>query len=83
MWMFDVELEDGRIVHAYKHYWTRGYLHLADDGTAFVYVDPKRYREVDPEWLLEKVLEGYDWRAVAELREKYADAEADCAEEVP
>src|SRR3954454_12624911 len=63
MWMFDVELEDGRCVHAYKHYWTRQYIHLADDDTAFVYVDPHRYEEVDAEWLLEKVLEGHDRRA--------------------
>jgi hypothetical protein len=60
MWMFDVELEDGRCVHAYKHYWTRRYIHLADDGSAFVYVDPRRYEEVEPEWLLEKVLEDHD-----------------------
>lgn len=62
MWMFDVELEDGRTVHAYKHYWTRRYIHLADDDSAFIYVDPHRYEEVDPEWLLEKVLEGHDRR---------------------
>src|SRR4051794_36739145 len=63
MWMFDVELEDGRCVHAYKHHSTRRYIHLADDDSAFVYVDPDRYEEVDPEWLLEQVLEGRDRRA--------------------
>ncbi|MEA2466312.1 MAG: ribonuclease VapC [Thermoleophilaceae bacterium] len=62
MWMFDVELEDGRCVHAYKHYVTRRYIHIADDDTAFVYADRSRYEEVDPEWLLEEVLEGYDRR---------------------
>jgi hypothetical protein len=64
MWMFEVELEDGRRLHAYKHWWTRRYLHLAHDGRAFVYEnhrcwsldDPGWYREVEPERLLELVL---------------------------
>ena len=34
MWMFEVELEDGRKLHAYKHWWTRGYIHLTLDGRA-------------------------------------------------
>lgn len=28
MWMFEVELEDGTKAQAYKHRWTRRYLHL-------------------------------------------------------
>ena len=64
MWMFEVELEDGRRVHAYKHWWTRRYLHLSLDGCAFAYIrpgcysneDPDWYREVEPEWLLKLVL---------------------------
>jgi hypothetical protein len=35
MWMHRVRLSDGRLVHAYKHWYTRRYLHLAEDGTAF------------------------------------------------
>lgn len=35
MWMHAVRLEDGRLVHAYKHFETRRYLHLAEDLTAF------------------------------------------------
>jgi hypothetical protein len=73
MWMFDVELEDGRCVHAYKHYWTRRYIHLADDDSAFVYVDPHRYEEVDPEWLLEKVLEGHDRRTLQSPVDDHGD----------
>jgi hypothetical protein len=38
MWMFDVELDDGTRPHAYKHRWTRRYVHLTDDGRAFAYV---------------------------------------------
>jgi hypothetical protein len=37
MWMHAVRLEDDRIVHAYKHFETRRYLHLAEDLTAFDY----------------------------------------------
>jgi hypothetical protein len=59
MWMFAVDLEDGRRVHAYKHYYTRRYIHLSEEGDeAFVYTAAGRYRQVDPEWLLDLVLEG-------------------------
>jgi hypothetical protein len=47
MWMFEVELEDGTRVHAYKHSDTRAYLHLGEDGRAFAYVAKGRYRELD------------------------------------
>ena len=46
MWMFEVELADGRALHAYKHVDTRCYIHLALDGQAFVYEEPDRYRSV-------------------------------------
>ena len=48
MWMHDVLLEDGTVLHAYKHRWTRCYFHLADDGRAFHYVADHLYHEVDP-----------------------------------
>ena len=38
MWMFEVELEDGLRVHAYKHRHTRRYLHLGEDGSAWIYL---------------------------------------------
>jgi hypothetical protein len=71
MWMFDVELEDGTRLHAYKHWWTRRYIHLADDGRAFAYIWPEdwedredeedaKYREVCPECHLRLVLRGVD-----------------------
>jgi len=47
MWMFEVLLEDGTRLNAYKHSCTRRYFHLADDGRAFYYVSPSSYREVD------------------------------------
>jgi hypothetical protein len=66
MWMFEVELESGLRLHAYKHIETRKYLHLDKEDRAFVYVwpdeirdedEPGSYREVDPKRLLDLVLE--------------------------
>jgi hypothetical protein len=56
MWMGSVQLVDGTRLQMYKHYWTRDYLHLSDDGRAFVFVPKTRYREVNPSWLLMRVL---------------------------
>jgi hypothetical protein len=44
MWMFEVELDNGMPLQAYKHVDTRGYVHLAPDGSAFIYEPPDRYR---------------------------------------
>jgi hypothetical protein len=56
MWMFEVELDDGTRLHAYKHRDTRRYLHLDHGGGAFVYCGEERYQEADPYWLLELAL---------------------------
>jgi len=56
MWMGTVQLTDGTRIQAYKHYWTRDYLHLSEDGRAFVFVPKTRYEEVNPPWLLMRVL---------------------------
>jgi hypothetical protein len=56
MWMGAVLLADGTRIQVYKNYWTRDYLHLADDGRAFVFVPKTRYEEVNPPWLLMRVL---------------------------
>lgn len=65
MWMFDVELDGGLRLHAYKHRWTRRYIHLADDGRTFAFLadwenldDEGVYREVCPECQLRLVLAG-------------------------
>lgn len=65
MWMYAVELTDGTRVQAYKHYWTRDYLHLDNEGRAFIYVGKERYEEVNPPWLLRMVLR-------VELEERYS-----------
>ena len=56
MWMGTVQLNDGTRLQMYKHYRTRDYLHLAEDGRAFVYVPKTRYEEVNPPWLMMRVL---------------------------
>jgi hypothetical protein len=56
MWMGSIQLADGTRLQAYKHYWTRDYLHLSDDGRAFVFVPKTRYEEVNSPWLLMRVL---------------------------
>jgi hypothetical protein len=35
MWMHEEELDDGLVLHAYKHIHTRRYLYLTADGRAF------------------------------------------------
>ena len=49
MWMFEVELSDGRSLQAYKHVDTRCYVHLAADGEAYFYESPDRYVSI-PAW---------------------------------
>jgi hypothetical protein len=56
MWMHEVELEDGTRLHAYKHYWTRRYMHLSSDRRAFVYREGSLYEEVAPCWLFDLAL---------------------------
>jgi hypothetical protein len=65
MWMFAVVLTDGTRLQAYKHYWTRDYLHLDNEGRAFIYAGNDRYEEVNPPWLLTRILG-------VELEERYS-----------
>ncbi len=68
MWMFEVQLESGLRLHAYKHWETRKYLHLDTEGRAFAYIPPRSYkedkpasyREVDPTRILREVLRRRD-----------------------
>ena len=57
MWMFEVELDRGSRLHAYKHYWTRRYIHLDHEGRAFAYCGDELYQEVDPLGQLDLVLQ--------------------------
>lgn len=67
MWMFEVELADGRKVHAYKHIISRDYLHLTHDGRAFVFRPEHSYAEVD----LEEAVSGLfaRWSSLLALRD--------------
>jgi hypothetical protein len=56
MWMFEVELEDGTRLHAYKHRETRRYLHLSEDDGVFFYKEPDFYCEIDARRLVDLVL---------------------------
>jgi len=60
MWMCEVELVDGTRVHVYKHSSTRRSLHLDEDGRAFVYLGDKQYREIDPEIIIDLVLNDFE-----------------------
>jgi hypothetical protein len=74
MWMFEVELEDGAMVQAYKHWWTRGYVHLDFAGRAFVFTEDNAYEEVDPHELLAAVLSGRESRASILGQEEWIDS---------
>jgi hypothetical protein len=65
MWMYTVALTDGTRLQAYKHYWNRAYLYLDNEGRAFVYAGKERFEEVNPPWLLTRILE-------VELEERYS-----------
>ena len=56
MWMFEVELDRGHRLQAYKHFWSRPYIHLDDEGRAFAYVGDDLYQEDDPYELLDLAL---------------------------
>lgn len=60
MWMCEIELADGGLVHAYKHIATRRYFHLARDGRAFTYTKRGRYTEIDRGWLIHLVFDGWE-----------------------
>jgi hypothetical protein len=66
MWMYAVQLSDGTRLQVYKHYWTRNSLHLDNEGRAFIFTVEERYREIEPGWLLARV-----------LREDYFSKESD------
>jgi hypothetical protein len=73
MWMFRDFLEDGTVVEAYKHTWTRQYLHLDSSGGAYEFVGGVSYEEVDPEALLAKVLRTCGSRANIVRQNEWVD----------
>jgi hypothetical protein len=75
MWMFEVELEDGAMVQAYKHWWTRRYVHLDFSGRAFISTGERLYEEVDPGELLAAVLSGRESRAKIVRQNDWVDGD--------
>jgi hypothetical protein len=75
MWMFRVDLEDGTVVEAYKHSWTRRYLHLDSTGRGYVIRGDGWYEEADPDALLAEVLRGVETRASIVRRNDWIDGE--------
>jgi hypothetical protein len=58
MWMHEVKLLDGTSVHAYKHIDTRRYIHLDENGQAYVYEPEDRYRPIPASRVLSAVFGG-------------------------
>jgi hypothetical protein len=46
MWMGEIELDNGTRLQAYKHYWTRRYLYLDGEGSAWFYREDGRYEQL-------------------------------------
>jgi hypothetical protein len=74
MWMFRDHLEEGIVVEAYKHSWTRQYLHLDASGRAYEFVG-EGYQEVDSQKLLARVLRDCDSRADIVRRNEWISGE--------
>jgi hypothetical protein len=60
MWMHGVLLDDGMVLNAYKHWWTRCYFHLTEDARTFYYVKDHLYCEVDPYIAITAVFDGWE-----------------------
>ena len=60
MWMFDVEMDDGAVLNAYKHRWTRRYIHLTTDQRTFVYAGRDVYTAVEPADAIEAAFERWE-----------------------
>jgi hypothetical protein len=77
MWMYRVELDDGSVIEAYKHSWTRQYLHLDERGRAYEFIGgrSRSWEEVDARALLRKVLDGFEPRANIVRQNEWIDGE--------
>jgi hypothetical protein len=54
--MYKVRLENGTVLHAYKHIYTRCYLFLTEDGRAFSWTPCERYAPMRLDWAIEAAL---------------------------
>jgi hypothetical protein len=75
MWMYEVSLDDGRSLHAYKHRDTRSYLHLDTQRNAWAYQHRQgrsMYRKVDLANSLIEAFAGWNDLACAPSTEECA-----------
>jgi hypothetical protein len=56
MCMYMVHLENGIVLHAYKHIYTRCYLFLTDGGRAYSWTPCQRYAPMRLDWAIEAAL---------------------------
>src|SRR5688572_4243884 len=56
MWMHEVILDDGTVVHAYKHRVTRRYLSISEEGVGYVTVRCGRLAEIRLDRAIERAL---------------------------
>lgn len=64
MWMYEVRLDDGTRVDAYKHVMTRRYLHLGADGIALRHGLDGRYRAIALESAIQAAFDGFQSQGV-------------------
>lgn len=76
MWMFRDFLANGTVVEAYKHTWTRHYLHLDSSGGAYEFVGGTSYEQVDPVALLAKAVRNSGSRASIVRQNAWVDGKS-------
>ena len=87
MWMYEVELEDGLRLHAYKHIWTRCYVFLTEESQAYTWAPCRRYVRQRLDFALEAalcnwwVLAGWEAEDAEAIREAVSKANAISARE--
>lgn len=69
MWAYEAELENGVRVHAFKHYWTRRYLFLDEQGKAWLYREDGRYEPLVHD-LVEHFNQVVLWRCAGKHQEE-------------
>jgi hypothetical protein len=76
MLMYEVHLDNGPTVYAYKHRCTRRYLHLSENGAAYAFTRCERYAPTRLDYAIEEAL-SYWW-----LLGTYDEAEAQAVRDV-
>jgi hypothetical protein len=75
MWMHRVDLVDGTVVEAYKHWLTRRYVYLDASGRGYELVGDAAFEEGDPMVLLVKAIMGAEGAADIVRHNDWVDGE--------